>query len=669
MDSKSSMNLGGNSRLADSIANVRQQIMDLSNVAANQLKPQFAAIESIFNRMGVGATGITSMLTGIKPGQLSGSNRIANLPPGVVTAGAAVSAGMAGLKIAADALPSNNTYMQQDILTNRARAYGFGAMQNTPFVDQNGNVSSYRIAQQSSISGQNNNITNIQNTLNQRGTITDVLDAARALSTAQAYGLAGAPNIGQALIGAATMSNITPGVGIARSVQAMGSMQQARNVNLLRGQFGINIRGADGSMKSVTQVIDEIWNKLNAQKRGGSQITEQDILISMEPGNAIDTMLNTYFGNDPVLRKQVGDGLLVKAKMGGAALETVSKKQLQQLGFTTAGTTAQSDRYASQSRIIQQTAGSAVAGMTASDQLATSFNRLLNAMTPLIDIFAFSTKLFQGIMGIGNGAIGKVVSGITGFLGGMLAEGGPAEGGTPYVVGEKGPELFVPARDGVVIPNDMLPPGITRAKGGLVKQGGAKFKMSKDDLRAVLVQAGFTGAGLETALSIAQAESGNRPKAWNRDASTEDNSYGLFQINMLGKMGAERRKKFGLKSNDELFDPLTNARVAYAISKGGTNFKPWTTYTSGKATGNIPQDTGSQPAVLTDTTGQQGYPTNMQFTANQLLAGANRVTGGNHTFNYGGVQVTIHGGNATPEQLASAFRALMSDPTHMLGGY
>lgn len=38
-------------------------------------------------------------------------------------------------------------------------------------------------------------------------------------------------------------------------------------------------------------------------------------------------------------------------------------------------------------------------------------------------------------------------------LGGFLAEGGPAEANTPYIVGERGPELFIPRSSGTVIPN------------------------------------------------------------------------------------------------------------------------------------------------------------------------------------------------------------------------
>lgn len=51
---------------------------------------------------------------------------------------------------------------------------------------------------------------------------------------------------------------------------------------------------------------------------------------------------------------------------------------------------------------------------------------------------------------------------ISGFLGSVgiplpgLAEGGPAEKGKPYMVGERGPELFVPKSAGTVIPNDKL---------------------------------------------------------------------------------------------------------------------------------------------------------------------------------------------------------------------
>ena len=41
-----------------------------------------------------------------------------------------------------------------------------------------------------------------------------------------------------------------------------------------------------------------------------------------------------------------------------------------------------------------------------------------------------------------------------GFLAGFLADGGRAQAGRPYVVGEQGPELFVPKTSGTVISNE-----------------------------------------------------------------------------------------------------------------------------------------------------------------------------------------------------------------------
>ena len=41
-------------------------------------------------------------------------------------------------------------------------------------------------------------------------------------------------------------------------------------------------------------------------------------------------------------------------------------------------------------------------------------------------------------------------------FGGGRASGGPVQGGTPYLVGERGPELFVPGRSGNIVPNNVV---------------------------------------------------------------------------------------------------------------------------------------------------------------------------------------------------------------------
>lgn len=90
---------------------------------------------------------------------------------------------------------------------------------------------------------------------------------------------------------------------------------------------------------------------------------------------------------------------------------------------------------------------------------------------------------------------------------------------------------------------------------------------------------GLSPTNTAIAVAVALAESGGNTTSHN--PVPPDNSYGLWQINMLGSMGPERRKQFGITSNDQLYDPNVNAKAMSALSSGGTNWKPWTTYTRG----------------------------------------------------------------------------------------
>ena len=77
------------------------------------------------------------------------------------------------------------------------------------------------------------------------------------------------------------------------------------------------------------------------------------------------------------------------------------------------------------------------------------------------------------------------------------------------------------------------------------------------------------------AWAIVMRESRGHPLSHNTSKYSGDNSYGLFQINMIGGLGADRREKFGIKSDSELLDPVTNAKAAFYMSARGTNFGSW----------------------------------------------------------------------------------------------
>ena len=63
-------------------------------------------------------------------------------------------------------------------------------------------------------------------------------------------------------------------------------------------------------------------------------------------------------------------------------------------------------------------------------------------MTVLIDLVKGAIKSIGSLLGFGGGAENKFM-------------GGPVAGGSPYIVGERGPELFVPGASGSIVPNGM----------------------------------------------------------------------------------------------------------------------------------------------------------------------------------------------------------------------
>ena len=99
--------------------------------------------------------------------------------------------------------------------------------------------------------------------------------------------------------------------------------------------------------------------------------------------------------------------------------------------------------------------------------------------------------------------------------------------------------------------------------------------LAPEDLKDLLWAVGFEGTALKTAWAVARVESNGRPLALNDNIRTGDKSYGIFQINMLGQLGNDRKDKFELVSNKELFDPVTNAEITYYMTKGGKDWSSW----------------------------------------------------------------------------------------------
>ncbi len=91
---------------------------------------------------------------------------------------------------------------------------------------------------------------------------------------------------------------------------------------------------------------------------------------------------------------------------------------------------------------------------------------------------------------------------------------------------------------------------------------------------------------LEVCLAVAYGESHWYDKAYNPNAATGDNSYGIWQINLLGRLKEARMTQLGLSKPEDLFDLATNARCMghlyrEALSWGrASGWSPWGAYTN-----------------------------------------------------------------------------------------
>lgn len=143
--------------------------------------------------------------------------------------------------------------------------------------------------------------------------------------------------------------------------------------------------------------------------------------------------------------------------------------------------------------------------------------------------------------------------------------------------------------------------GKDRGSAGKTKIDSAPGSFDPYELARMLDRRKFKKEDIWKMLAISWRESRWNPKAYVRDH--DDDSYGLFQINMLGNMGPKRAKDFGISDYKQLLDPTTNIKAA-RIMYGGGNLDPWTK--NGSPIGGIPDSTIK---VSKEIAGSLGFPT------------------------------------------------------------
>jgi murein DD-endopeptidase MepM/ murein hydrolase activator NlpD len=264
----------------------------------------------------------------------------------------------------------------------------------------------------------------------QTGTGIEPEDAARAAMMGLSAGMLPGFGKNDSMSAAATFSNLAPGVGIQGGMSAAIALNQASSVNKLR-MIGINVRGADGFMRKPEDIANDVWKQLT-NASGGKKITKDAIALSLQPGNALYSYLNQYFGESPELRMGIINAIMQKAS--GAELDLQS---LKDSGLIPDIAQSEAKRNAAASDVIASTSDYQIQGIMEANTLLTTAAKNFNKH---VDDFGYIIKQFSkietlagggnnGLGGLMGGIGGLVLSGITSFLGALLGGGGGKGGG------------------------------------------------------------------------------------------------------------------------------------------------------------------------------------------------------------------------------------------------
>ncbi|GAA3434594.1 hypothetical protein [Kutzneria kofuensis] len=178
--------------------------------------------------------------------------------------------------------------------------------------------------------------------------------------------------------------------------------------------------------------------------------------------------------------------------------------------------------------------------------------------------------------------------------------------------------------------------------------------ISAREIAQYAYNAGFRGDSLTTAVAVALAESHGDTGIHgdiNLQTGTWGPSVGLWQIRSLNP-GHGTASEQALRNAQANADPATNARHAYTISRHGTNFRPWSTYTNGAYRGYLNQArtasrqvTGGAAVGGATPTSFRAAPRALDQVAAELAAQAQRLR-------------SVQGEVGSPGPAASAFGGL-----------
>ncbi len=169
-------------------------------------------------------------------------------------------------------------------------------------------------------------------------------------------------------------------------------------------------------------------------------------------------------------------------------------------GAAFAATSGDAEDMASRLSMVNETANKTIPAMSQLAQMSNDAGSMI--AQGFEDAILSGQKLSEVVRSLGRDLVRlvfqqmvtqRLAAGVTGVLqgkgfAGFMADGGPVSAGSSYVVGEQGPELFVPHASGTIVPNNKMGGGSGSGSGSVTVNYNIAAGVSRAELAPILEQ-------------------------------------------------------------------------------------------------------------------------------------------------------------------------------------
>ena len=313
--------------------------------------------------------------------------------------------------------------------------------------------------------------------------------------------------------------------GGTEGVEQMGSIEDAQKLNkleadrmqlLVRNQIlmaqieedtaEIQKKSDDEALKHLKEVRD-IMDSSSVKKIDGLEVSSEttrariDATFEQTQATLAQSKANRELG------KSLSESVMTPMEKYVAALEAIdllhAKKTIDdetmirltgEAGAAFAATSGDVEDMASRLSMVNEEANKTIPAMSQLAQMSNDAGSMI--AQGFEDAILSGQKLGEVVRSLGRDLVRLVFSqmvtqplakGIATALG-ARAMGGPVSGGSPYVVGEKGPELFVPHASGTIVPNNKMGGGSGSGSGSVTVNYNIAAGVSRAELAPILEQ-------------------------------------------------------------------------------------------------------------------------------------------------------------------------------------